>query len=262
MSTASKPTDFGAKYGLCGHIKPQYLRWDPHNVCIGCTGMPKMDAAMRDFLFEGNPSCRFCKTVPKAVRKRWIDTFRDYWDLEPWSGKTTEFNEVHEGVARLAMHSTTPPNSRRASSSTPSHRTLEDSSELPEGVSYYPPFGYGAASVGELSSREVSPHSSHGGARPSCSQDSPIPSSGVVARPQRRVATEPTLLTFAEHADDPWGTGPDVIVEEVIMEGGEEQDEGDGDWGERAYTPPIEESPEKVTAIFKEVFQRAYSSGC
>ena len=75
MSTASKPTDFGVKYGLCGHIKPQYFRWDPHNVCIGCTGMPKMDAAMRDFLFEGNPSCRFCKMVSKAVRKRWMTRF-------------------------------------------------------------------------------------------------------------------------------------------------------------------------------------------
>ena len=150
MSSASKPTDRGAVYGLCLHIKPQYLRWDPHNVCIGCTAMPKMEAAMRDFFFEGDPSCRFCRAVPKAVRKRWIDTFRDYWELEPWSGKTTEFNEVHEGVARLAMHSSTPPNSRRASSSTPSHRTLEDSSELPGLVSYYPPFGYGAASVGEL----------------------------------------------------------------------------------------------------------------
>ena len=67
MSSASKPTDRGAVYGLCLHIKPQYLRWDPHNVCIGCTAMPKMEAAMIDYVCEGDPSCRFCRCVPKEV---------------------------------------------------------------------------------------------------------------------------------------------------------------------------------------------------
>ena len=117
--------------------------------------------------------------------------------------------------------------------------------------------------MGELSSRGDSHHSSHGDTPASCSLDSSLPPSGVAARPQRRTAAaEPTLLTFASSTDDVWGTGPDVVVEEVIMEGGEEQDEGDGDWGDRAHTPPIEESSEKVISIFKEVFQRAYSSGC
>ena len=82
---------------------------------------------MRDLFIDGEPSCRFCRTVSKAIRKRWIDTFRDYWNLDPWSGNATEVAQIHEDVARLAVYDTTPPNSRRASS-TPSQRTLGESS--------------------------------------------------------------------------------------------------------------------------------------
>ena len=216
---------------------------------------------MRDLFIDGEPSCRFCRTVSKAIRKRWIDTFRDYWNLDPWSGNATEVAQIHEDVARLAVYDTTPPNSRRASS-TPSQRTLGESGYLPEGVSYYPPAGYGQASVGELSSREVSHHSGYDEAQPSYSQHSPIPLSGVVSDHHRTAAAEPTLLTFVEPRYDPWDTDPDVVVEEVIMEGEVEQDEGAGCWGDRVPSPTEPELPGKVTTIFKEVFQRAYSSGC
>ena len=47
------------------------------------------------------------------------------------------------------------------------------------------------------------------------------------------------------------------------MEEEEEPEEGRGSWGSRCATPPPTEGPsEKVISIFKEVFQRAYSSGC
>ena len=148
MSSASKPTYRGVTYGLCLHLKPGYLRWDLHDVCIACTASPKMESAMIDFVHEGVPTCRYCRTVSREDRKRWID--RDYWGLDPWSGETAEFHEVHEGVARLAMHSTPPSGSRRASSSgTPSRRAMEDSELAPEGASYYSATsGYLAASVG------------------------------------------------------------------------------------------------------------------
>ena len=176
MSSVPKPLRGGAKYGLCLHLKPPYLRWDPHEVCIACTASPKMESAMIDFVHGGVPTCRYCRQISREDRKRWIDNFRDYWGLDPWSGETAEFHEVHEGVARLAMHSSPPSNSRRASSSTPSRRALDDSSLVPEGASYYPPpRGYVGASVGELSSREVSHHSSHGETLASSSLDSSLP---------------------------------------------------------------------------------------
>ena len=137
MSSVPKPAQRGgAKYGICSHLKPPYLRWDPHEVCVACTGSPKMESAMIDYVHQGVPTCRYCRQISREDRKRWIDAFRDYWGLDPWSGETAEFHEVHEGVARLAMHSSPPSNSRRASSSTPSRRALDDSSLVPEGASY------------------------------------------------------------------------------------------------------------------------------
>ena len=158
------------------------------------------------------------------------------------------------------MHNSPPSDGRRVSSScSPGRRALDDSELAPEGVSYYPATrGYLAASVGELSSRGDSHHMSQdGGAHASGSQDSPIPPSGVAARPQRRTAAaEPSLLTFAsQQGDDFWGNGPDAVVEEVMEEEEEEPEEGRDDWGNRAATPPPTEGPsEKVISIFKEVF--------
>ena len=194
MSSVPKPNlRGGAKYGICSHLKPPYLRWDPHEVCVACTGSPKMESAMIDYVHQGVPTCRYCRQISREDRKRWIDAFRDYWGLDPWSGETAEFHEVHEGVARLAMHSTPPSDSRRASSSgTPSRRAMEDSELAPEGVSYYPQTrGYVAASVGELSSRGDSHHSSHGEARASSSLDSSLPP--VESQPDLRGG--PSLLS-------------------------------------------------------------------
>ena len=92
MSFAARPTDRGAMYGRCFHHKPGFLRWDPHDVCIACTGMPKMEAAMFDFLREGVPTCRYCSLLSREYRKRWIDAYRDFWGLEPWSGEAAEFH--------------------------------------------------------------------------------------------------------------------------------------------------------------------------
>ena len=152
MSSVPKPLRGGAKYGLCLHLKPPYLQWDPHEVCVACTASPKVESAMIDYVHGGVPTCKYCRRVSRDVRKRWIDSVRDYWGLDSWSGETAEFLEVNEGVACLDMHNSPPSGSRRASSrSFPSRRALDDSMLAPEGVSYYPPSrGYLATSVGEL----------------------------------------------------------------------------------------------------------------
>ena len=137
----------------------------------------------------------------------------------------------------------------------------------PEDVSYYPkPRGYRAASAGELTSRDVSHCTSQdGGARASGSLDSSLPPSGVAARPKSRpVAAEPTLLDFANKLSDSfWDGGADVIVEAEFEEGEVEEDrEGRDDEGAAANPLSTDTPAEKVISIFKEVFQRAYSSGC
>ena len=88
-----------------------------------------------------------------------------------------------------------------------------------------------------------------GEAHASGSLVSPIPPSGVAARPQRRTAAaEPTLLTFAsQQGDDFCDGGPDVVMEEV-MEGEEEQDKGIGAWGDICHTHPLEESSGRIVS--------------
>merc|ERR1712131_395003 len=121
--------------------------------------------------------------------------------LDSWTDETSEFLEVHDGVARLDIQASPPSDGRRASSSgLPSHRAVASPQQTPQDVSYYPHTrGYLAASTGELVSRDTSHGSSRDGeARARGSLLSFFPSSGVAARPQRRTAAaKPTLLIFA-----------------------------------------------------------------
>ena len=149
----------------------------------------------------GHSDLQVLQTHSQDVRKRWIDSVRDYMGLDSWTGETSEFLEVHDGVARLDMQASPPSDGRRASSSGfPSHRAVAGSQQTPQDVSYYPHTrGYLAASTGELVSRDTSHGSSRDGeAQASGSQDSPLPPSGVAARAKSRpVAAEPSLLTLA-----------------------------------------------------------------
>ena len=132
---------------------------------------------MIDLVHGGPPTCKYCRRIPKDVRKRWIDSVRDTLGMEPWSGETTEFLEVHEGVARLDMQTSPPADGRRAScSGLPSHGTAASPQLTPQGASYYPQTrGYLAASTGELVSRDTSHGSSRDGeARASGSLVSPF----------------------------------------------------------------------------------------
>ena len=157
MSSVPKPLRGGDKYGDCLHRKPPYLQWDPHEVCFACTATPKVESAMIDYVHGGVPTCKYCRRISRDVRKRWINSVRDYMGLDSWSGETTEFLEVHEGVKRLDMHNSPSSGGRRASSPCLQSRgALDSRQQTPEGVSYYPPSrGYLAASAGELSSRDV-----------------------------------------------------------------------------------------------------------
>ena len=267
MLSVPKPYRGGDTYGNCTHRKLPYLQWDPHEVCLACTDVPKVKTAMLEYVQGGIPTCRYCRRVPRDIRLRWINSVRDYMGLDYWTGETAEFLEVNEGVKRLDVHNSPPSNGRRASSPCFSRRRDVDSLQLaPEDASYYPRSrGYLAASTGELSSRDVSHCSSQdGGAHASGDLDSPLPPSGVTARAKSRPAAEPSLLNFAiRNPRDFWGNGPDVIVEKVFEEGEVEEDrEGRDDGGETANPPPADSASEKVISIFKEVFQRAYSSGC
>ena len=269
MLSLPKRHEGGDKYGDCLHKKPPYLQWDPHPVCFACTDVPKVEAAMIDFVHGGAPTCRYCRRIPKDVRKHWIDSVRDYMGMDPWTGETAEFLEVREGVARLDMQATPPSDGRRASGSGLSSRRTAAGPELtPQGASYYPPSrGYLAASTGEPAPRGAGHGSSRDGETLSSgSQDSPLPPSGVSARTNSRtVAEEPSLLNFAkDNPKDIWGSGdPDVIVEdEFEMEEDEEEERESRDWKGTANPPSADEASEKVISIFKEVFQRAYSSGC
>ena len=79
MSSVPRSLRGGAKYGICSHLKPPYLRWDPHEVCVACTASPKMESAMIDFVHGGVPTCRYCRQISREDGKRWIDNFREYW---------------------------------------------------------------------------------------------------------------------------------------------------------------------------------------
>ena len=269
MLSLPKRQEGGDKYGDCLHKKPPYLQWDPHPVCFACTDVPKVEAAMIDFVHGGTPTCKYCRRVPKDVRKHWIDSVRDYMGLDSWTGETSEFLEVRDGVARLDMQASPPSDGRRAScSGLPSRGTVASPQLTPQGASYYPPTrGYLAASTGEPAPRGAGHGSSRGGeTQSSGSQDSPLPPSGVAARTNSRTATaEPSLLNFAmDNPKDFWGSGdPDVIVEEEFeMEEDEEEERESRDWKGTANPPSADGATEKVISIFKEVFQRAYSSGC
>ena len=72
MSSVPKSLRGGAKYGICSHLKPPYLRWDPHEVCVACTASPKMESAMIDYVHGGVPTCRYCRQMSREDRKRWI----------------------------------------------------------------------------------------------------------------------------------------------------------------------------------------------
>ena len=177
MLSLPKRLEGGDKYGDCLHKKPPYLQWDPHAVCFACTGAPKVEAAMIDFVHGGTPTCKYCRRIPRDVRKRWIDSVRDCMGLDSWTGETSEFLEVRDGVARLDMQASPPSDGRRASSSSfPSHRAVAGLQQTPQDVSYYPQTrGYLAASTGELVSRDTSHGSSRDGeARASGSLVSPF----------------------------------------------------------------------------------------
>ena len=224
---------------------------------------------MIDYVHEGDPTCKRCRRIPKNVRKRWIDSVRRALGMDPWTGETPEFLEVYEGVARLEMQASPPSGCRRASSSSSSGHGTEASSQLtPRGVSYHPQtHGYLAASTGEPAPRGAGHGSSRGGeTRSSGSPYSPLPPRGVAVRTNSRTATaEPSLLNFAmDDPDDLWGSGvPDVAEREEF-----DVEENEGDereiWDELkgAANPPSAEASENVVSIFKEIFQRAYSSGC
>ena len=224
---------------------------------------------MIDFVHGGTPTCKHCRRIPKDVRKRWIDSVRDALGMEPWTGETEEFLEVHDGVARLDMQASPSSDGRRAScSGLPSRGTAASPQLTPQGVSYYPQTrSYLAASTGEPAPRGAGHGSSHdGGTQSSGSLDSPLPPSGVAARPKSRTTpAEPSLLNFAkDNPNDFWGSGdPDVIVEDEFEMEEDEEEEGERrDWKGPAMPPSADEASEKVISIFKEVFQRAYSSGC
>ena len=156
---------------------------------------------MIDFVRGGVPTCRYCKHIPRTVRKHWIDSVRDCKGLVPWTGETTEFLRVHDGVARLVMQASPPSDGRRAScSDLPSRGTVASFQLAPQGASFFTQTcGYLAASTGELVSRDTSHGSSRDGeARARGSLLSFFPSSGVAVRPQwRTAAAKPTLLIFA-----------------------------------------------------------------
>ena len=72
---------------------------------------------------------------PERTENDGLPRFGTNGDLDSWPGQTAEFQAVHEGVACLAMHSTLPSDSRRASSSgSPSRRAMENSELAPGGA--------------------------------------------------------------------------------------------------------------------------------
>ena len=269
MLSLPKRQEGGDFYGDCLHRKPPYLQWDPHAVCFACMDVPKVEVAMIDFVHGGTPTCRYCRRIPREVRKHWIDSVRDYMGLDSWTGETAEFHEVHDGVARLDMQASPPSDGRRAScSGLPSRGTVASFQQTPRGVSYSPQSrGYLAASTGEPAPRGAGHGSGRGGeTRSSGGPYSPLPPRGVAARPNgRTVVAEPPPLNFAmDDPDDLWGSGvPDVAEREEF-----DVEENEGDereiWDELkgAANPPSAEASENVVSIFKEIFQRAYSSGC
>ena len=235
-------------------------------MCLACIGRPKFLTTMRELNIDGEPSCRFCQTISRDLRKKWADHYCEWWALDSFSGTQSKDSSAgYEEVARMAAHSASATGSRRASSESPSHRAGSgDGSYLPQGVSYYnQQTGYGrASSVGELASRETSHHVGYDEALLSTSQSSPLPPSGSVAADQRTRPAPPTLFTFVEPSarDNPWAEAMEEDTQEERMEEGE-QDEGAGS-GDQAPLPTDPEDPsERVNSIFKEVFQRAYSSG-
>ena len=213
---------------------------------------------MIDFVHGGTPTCKHCRRIPKDVRKRWIDSVRDALGMEPWTGETEEFLEVHDGVARLDMQASPSSDGRRAScSGLPSRGTAASPQLTPQGVSYYPQTrSYLAASTGEPAPRGAGHGSSHdGGTQSSGSLDSPLPPSGVAARAKSRpVAAEPALLTFAS------------LQRRLLRQGsrrrnrkgrGGRGEAGQGNWrlGEHMpHTPP--KSPREVESSL------GFSSGC
>ena len=87
---------------------------------------------MIDYVHGGVPTCKYCRRIPRDVRKRWIDSVRDYMGLDSWAGETSEFLEVHDGVARLDMQASPPSDGRRASSSgRPSRRAVASPQQTP-----------------------------------------------------------------------------------------------------------------------------------
>ena len=242
MLSLPKRLEGGDKYGGCLHKKPPYLQWDPHAVCFACTTVLQMEAAMTDFVRGGVPTCRYCRHIPKTVRKHWIDSVRDCKGLDSWTGETAEFRRVHDGVARLVMQASPPSDGRRAScSGLPSRGTVASLQLAPQGASYLTQTcGYLAASSGELVSRDTSHGLSRDGeARARGSLLSFFPSSGVAARPQRRTAAaKPTLLIFASPQRRLLRQGSRRRIRKGLGGRGET---GQGNWrlgGNICHTPP------------------------
>ena len=269
MLSLPKRLEGGDKYGGCLHKKPPYLQWDPHAVCFACTTVLQMEAAMTDFVRGGVPTCRYCRRIPKTVRKHWMDSVRDCKGLDSWTGETAEFRRVHDGVARLVMQASPPSDGRRAScSGLPSRGTVASLQLAPQGASYLTQTcGYLAASSGEPAPRGAGHGSGRGGeTRPSGSHYSPLPPRGIAARSNgSTVSAELFPLNFAmDNPGDLWGSGaPDVATEgEFVVEEeeGEERESRD-DW-KGAANPPSAEASQEIISIFEEVFQRAVSSGC
>ena len=143
-----------------------------HTTCAWHASADRSLVTMRELNLDGVPSCRFCQAVTRDIRRKWADHFCEWWPLDPFTGNPSkDLTAGLEGVARMAVHDASTPDSRRASSDIGG-----DSSYLPQGVSYYnQPTGYGrASSVGELASRETSHHVGYDEACPSISQSSPL----------------------------------------------------------------------------------------